>query len=66
LAAGLNADLLLVEGNPLEDIDNTLNIRGVWREGKLCSAYSGNIGAGDFQAEKAPEVTVSTTALEQA
>ncbi|PSN59948.1 hypothetical protein BS50DRAFT_564525 [Corynespora cassiicola Philippines] len=40
LAEGLNADLLLVEGNPLEDIDTTLNIRGVWREGKLCSAHA--------------------------
>lgn len=40
LAEGLNADLLLVEGNPLEDIDVTLNIRGVWRDGKLCSTYA--------------------------
>ncbi|KAF2704738.1 hypothetical protein K504DRAFT_472078 [Pleomassaria siparia CBS 279.74] len=39
LAAGLNADLLLVEGNPVEDIDATLNIRGVWRDGKPCSAH---------------------------
>jgi imidazolonepropionase-like amidohydrolase len=40
LAKGLNADLLLVEGNPLEDIDATLNIEGVWREGKMCSAHA--------------------------
>ena len=40
LAEGLNADLLLVEGNPLEDIDATLNIRGVWREGNICSEYA--------------------------
>jgi imidazolonepropionase-like amidohydrolase len=39
LAIGLNADLLLVEGNPLEDIDATLNIRGVWRDGYKCSAH---------------------------
>lgn len=39
LVEGLNADLLLVEGNPLENIDDTLNIRGVWREGRLCSVY---------------------------
>ncbi|KAF1950480.1 hypothetical protein CC80DRAFT_455626 [Byssothecium circinans] len=39
LAEGLNADLLLVEGNPLEDIDATLNIRGVWREGEACSVH---------------------------
>jgi imidazolonepropionase-like amidohydrolase len=43
LAEGLKADLLLVEGNPLEDIDATLNIRGVWREGKLCSAHAKNM-----------------------
>ncbi|KAF1358433.1 hypothetical protein EJ07DRAFT_166711 [Lizonia empirigonia] len=39
LVQGLNADLVLVEGNPLVDIDDTLNLRGVWREGKLCSVY---------------------------
>lgn len=39
LEQGRNADLLLVEGNPLERIDDTLNIRGVWREGVLCSVY---------------------------
>ncbi|KAF2682900.1 hypothetical protein K458DRAFT_432326 [Lentithecium fluviatile CBS 122367] len=43
LAVGLNADLLLVEGNPLEDIDATLNIRGVWRDGNLCSTYAGKL-----------------------
>jgi imidazolonepropionase-like amidohydrolase len=39
LEQGRNADLLLVEGNPLQRIDYTLDIRGVWREGKLCSVY---------------------------
>ena len=43
LAEGLNADLLLVEGNPLDDIDATLNIRGVWREGKICSAHAAKL-----------------------
>ena len=43
LAEGLNADLLLVEGNPLEDIDATLNIRGVWRDGKPCSAHAAHM-----------------------
>lgn len=33
IALGRKADLLLVEGNPLEDIDNTLNVKGVWRNG---------------------------------
>ncbi|KAF2439459.1 hypothetical protein P171DRAFT_422015 [Karstenula rhodostoma CBS 690.94] len=44
LAEGLNADLLLVEGDPLEDIDATLNIRGVWREGRMCSAHVVKLG----------------------
>lgn len=39
LGEGLRADLLLVQGDPLERIDDTLNIRGVWREGVLCSVY---------------------------
>lgn len=33
IAVGCRADLLLVDGNPLEDIDATLNIRDVWRQG---------------------------------
>lgn len=45
LEAGLKADLLLVEGNPLEDIDATLNIRGVWRDGNLCSAHQQSMEA---------------------
>lgn len=46
LAEGLNADMLLVEGNPLDDIDATLNIRGVWRDGNLCSDYMTKLGPG--------------------
>jgi imidazolonepropionase-like amidohydrolase len=41
IKAGLRADLVLVEGNPLENIDNTLNLRAVWKEGILCKAYEG-------------------------
>ncbi|KAI0887000.1 uncharacterized protein GGS22DRAFT_120314 [Annulohypoxylon maeteangense] len=41
IAEGLRADLVLIEGNPLEDIDRTLDIRGVWKQGTLCSTYSG-------------------------
>jgi imidazolonepropionase-like amidohydrolase len=40
---GLRADLVLVEGNPIEDIDATLNLRGVWREGTLTSFYEGKL-----------------------
>lgn len=40
IAKGMKADLLLVEGNPLEGIDDTLNIRAVWRDGVLCLTYS--------------------------
>lgn len=38
---GLRADLVLVEGNPMEDVDRTLDLRGVWTEGELCSAFKG-------------------------
>ncbi|KAK2601856.1 hypothetical protein QQS21_004542 [Conoideocrella luteorostrata] len=36
---GLRADLVLVEGNPMENIRDTLNLRGVWKKGILCSSY---------------------------
>ncbi|KAK3690616.1 hypothetical protein LTR37_019060 [Vermiconidia calcicola] len=39
---GLRADLMLVEGNPKENIDHILDLKGVWSEGKLCSAYKDN------------------------
>ena len=35
VAPGLRADLVLVEGNPLEDIAHSLNIVAVWRGGSL-------------------------------
>jgi imidazolonepropionase-like amidohydrolase len=41
IKAGLRADLVLIEGNPLENIDDTLNLRGVWKEGVLCKTYEG-------------------------
>jgi imidazolonepropionase-like amidohydrolase len=41
IKAGLRADLMLVEGNPVENIDDTLNLRGVWKEGVLCKTYEG-------------------------
>lgn len=40
---GLRADLVLVEGNPLEDISNTLNLRGIWREGVLAKRFVGQV-----------------------
>ncbi|KAF2273098.1 aryldialkylphosphatase [Westerdykella ornata] len=46
LAPGLRADLVLVEGDPLEDIDKLLNLRGVWRDGVLCSVYKDVLGEG--------------------
>jgi imidazolonepropionase-like amidohydrolase len=39
---GLRADLTLVEGNPMENIEHTLDLRGVWSGGELCSAYKEN------------------------
>ncbi|KAK6437180.1 hypothetical protein LTR95_006633, partial [Oleoguttula sp. CCFEE 5521] len=33
---GMRADLVLIEGNPLEDIGETLNLRSVWTKGLKC------------------------------
>lgn len=33
IASGLRADLVLVDGNPLSDIDATLDIAAVWKDG---------------------------------
>jgi imidazolonepropionase-like amidohydrolase len=41
IKVGLRADLVLIEGNPLENIHDTLNLRGVWKEGVLCKTYEG-------------------------
>ncbi|KAF1931147.1 uncharacterized protein M421DRAFT_99059 [Didymella exigua CBS 183.55] len=41
---GRRADLLLVKGNPCKRVDDTLNIRGVWSEGRLCSVYEEVLG----------------------
>lgn len=36
---GMRADLVLVEGDPTTDIRHTLDLRGVWIAGELCSYY---------------------------
>lgn len=41
IAPGLKADLLLVEGNPLDDIMELLNIRGIWRGGNKFEGHEG-------------------------
>lgn len=41
IAAGLKADLLLVEGDPLADIGDLLNIRSVWRDGIEFKGHQG-------------------------
>ncbi|KAJ9608966.1 hypothetical protein H2200_006737 [Cladophialophora chaetospira] len=41
IAPGLKADMLLVDGNPLDDIGNLLNIRSIWRDGMLFEGHSG-------------------------
>ncbi|EXJ76519.1 uncharacterized protein A1O5_01027 [Cladophialophora psammophila CBS 110553] len=41
IAAGLKADLLLVEGNPSVDITDLLNIRGIWRDGVKFNGHPG-------------------------
>ncbi len=37
IAEGKRADLLLVRGDPTENIGDTLNIEGVWKHGVLYS-----------------------------
>lgn len=41
IAEGLKADLLLVEGNPLSNITDTLNIKGIWRDGVKFQGHQG-------------------------
>lgn len=36
IAEGMRADLLLVKGNPIENICDTLSIAGIWKQGKFC------------------------------
>jgi imidazolonepropionase-like amidohydrolase len=43
IAPDLKADLILIEGNPLADIDATLDLRGVWRDGALAEFYEGTL-----------------------
>ena len=33
IAQGRKADLLLIEGNPLENIRDTLSLKTIWRDG---------------------------------
>ena len=33
IAEGLKADLLLIEGNPLDNIRDTLSLEAIWRDG---------------------------------
>lgn len=33
IAPGRKADLVLIEGNPLEDIRDSLNLKAIWRDG---------------------------------
>jgi len=43
IAPGLKADLVLIDGNPTENIEDTLKITAVWRDGVLNDKYEGNI-----------------------
>jgi imidazolonepropionase-like amidohydrolase len=38
---GRKADLLFVEGNPVADIRELLNIRGIWRDGVEFKGHEG-------------------------
>lgn len=41
IAPGLKTDLLLVEGNPMQDISDLLNIREIWRDGVRFKGHDG-------------------------
>lgn len=43
LEEGKKADMVLVEGNVLEDIGKTLDLRAVWKGGVLCPTYEGKL-----------------------
>jgi len=38
LVEGRRADMVLVEGNPIQNINDTLNLRGIWRDGHRLAA----------------------------
>lgn len=40
---GMRADLVLVEGDPTQDIDCTLDLRGAWVAGELCSYFENRV-----------------------
>lgn len=41
IAPGLKADLLLVEGNPVDNISDLLNIEVIWRDGVKFEGHEG-------------------------
>ena len=41
IAPGLKADLVLVEGDPTQEISDMLNIRGIWRDGVMFKGHDG-------------------------
>jgi imidazolonepropionase-like amidohydrolase len=53
IAEGRSADLLLVDGDPTTDIDDTLNIRAVWRRGTRLT--EGHSEAGTLNDATAPQ-----------
>jgi imidazolonepropionase-like amidohydrolase len=57
IAAGLRADLLLVEGDPTNDIEDTRRIAGIWKEGVELdrAAYREKIAEDNKAAAKEPE-----------
>ncbi len=44
IAPGFKADLVLIEGNPVDDIEATLNIRTVWRDGIKAKEFQHRCG----------------------
>jgi imidazolonepropionase-like amidohydrolase len=55
IAPGLQADLVLVDGDPTTDVRQTLSIEGVWRRGELAPRIAQADGAGNALAASAAE-----------
>ncbi|GAA3131279.1 hypothetical protein GCM10020255_005080 [Rhodococcus baikonurensis] len=55
IALGLQADLVLVDGDPTTDVRQTLSIEGVWRRGELAPRIAQADGAGNALAASAAE-----------
>ena len=47
LQAGMRADFLVLDGNPLQDIHNTEKLSAVWQSGKIVPSVSAKMTSGN-------------------